>query len=240
MRNKPLIFQILSVLFILEPVIKILYFKASTDFEFSVIFLNVLSRTGFREIFDFWFVFPLAGLMLWKLRRWTYFVFLALMAYLIFSVVTYERYTWPYNSDSPLFYHYFVIGVTLLTLAYFLIPDVRAPFFNRKLRWWENKPRYRTVIPAKISGNKITFQSEIINISESGAFLKDNNLLNPGDVVNLNFDTQGLSLEIPVKVVGRHTIAGTTGFGVQFIPVSLSQRLQMIRLIGRIRTGRAA
>jgi hypothetical protein len=238
MRNKPLIFRILSVLFLLEPAIKILYFKASTHFDFGVIMENVFSRSGVREIFDFWIVFPVAGLLLWKLRKWTYFAFLAVMAYLIFSIATYEQYTWPYNSDSPLFYHYFIIIITLLTIGYFLIPDVRAPFFNRKLRWWENKPRYRTIIPTKITGNKITFQSEILNISQSGAFLKDNNLLSPGDVISLSFESEGLLMEVPVKVISRHVISSTPGYGVQFFPTSISQKIQLFRLIGRIKNQR--
>lgn len=238
MRNKPLIFQLLSVLFLLEPLIKILYFKASTHFPFGTILENVFSRNGVREVFDFWIVFPVAGLMLWKLRKWTYFAFLSVMAYLIFSIATYEQYTWPYNSDSPLFYHYFVIAVTLATIAYFLVPDVRAPFFNRKLRWWESKPRYKTAIPTRITGNKITFQSEILNISQSGAFLKDNNLLSPGDVISLSFETEGLLMEIPVKVVSRHMIASTPGYGVQFFPTSVTQKFQLFRLISRIKNHR--
>ncbi len=238
MRNKPLIFQLLSVLFLLEPAIKILYFKASTHFDFAIIMSNVFSRSGFREVFDFWLVFPIAGVMLWKLRKWTYFAFLAVMAYLIFSIFTYEKYTWPYNSDSPLFYHYFVIVLTIFTVAYFLVPDVREPFFNRKIRWWETKPRYRTLIPAKITGNKITFQSEIVNISQTGAFLQDNNHLSPGDVVSLTFESEGLQMEMPVKVVSRHVISSTPGVGVQFFPTSLSQKIQLFRLISRIRNNR--
>jgi hypothetical protein len=238
MRHKPLIFQILSALFLVEPLIKILYFKAATHFDFGTIFENILSRSSFREIFDFWIVFPIAGLMLWKLRKWTYFVFLAVMAYLIFTITTYEKYTWPYNTDSPLFYHYFIIVVTLATIAYFLVPDVRAPFFNKKLRWWESKPRYRITIPAKITGNKITFQSEIINISQTGAFLKDNDLLTPGDVVSMTFESEGLLMEIPVKVISRHVISSTPGFGVQFYPTSITQKFQLFRLIGRIRNQR--
>jgi hypothetical protein len=238
MRNKPLIFQLLSVLFIFEPFIKIFYFKAATHFEFTVIFANIFARSGLRDIFDFWIVFPIAGLMLWKLRKWTYFAFLTIMAYLIFSIATYEQYTWPYNSDSPLFYHYFVIAITLFTIAVFLVPDVRAPFFNKKIRWWETKPRYKTTIPAKITGNKITFQSEILNISQSGAFLKDNNLLTPGDIVALTFESEGLAMEIPVKVISRHMVASNPGFGVQFYPTSVTQKFQLFRLIGRIRNHR--
>ncbi len=228
----------LSIFFLLEPAIKILYFKAATHFDFYTIFENVLSRHSFREIFDFWIVFPVAGVMLWKLRKWTYFAFLAVMSYLIFSILTYEKYTWPYNTDKPLLYHYFVIAITLLTIAYFLAPTVRAPFFNRNLRWWESKPRYRITIPAKVTGNKITFQTEIINISQTGAFLKDNNLLAPGDVISLSFESEGLMMEVPVKVISRHVIADTPGYGVQFFPTSISQKFQMVRLISRIRTHR--
>lgn len=238
MRNKPLIFQLLSVLFFFEPAIKILYFKATTHFDFVTIFENVLARNSFRDVFDFWIVFPLAGAILWKLRKWTYFAFLAAMSYLVFSLLTYERYTWPYNTDQPLFYHYFIIIITLLTIGYFLAPTVRAPFFNRNLRWWENKPRYRITIPAKVTGNKITFQTEIINISQTGAFLKDNNLLAPGDVISLSFESEGLLMEVPVKVISRHVIANIPGYGVQFFPTSIFQKFQMLRFIGRIKTQR--
>lgn len=238
MRNKPLIFQLISVLFFLEPAIKILYFKASTHFDFYTVMMNIFARNGFRDVFDFWFVFPVAGVLLLKLRKWTYFAFLGIMGYLIFSILTYERYTWPYNSDSPLFYHYFIIILAIFTSAYFLVPDVRAPFFDRKIRWWETKPRYRAVIPAKITGNKITFHSEIMNISQTGAFLQDSEHLSPGDVVSLTFESQGLLMEIPVKVVSRHVISSTPGVGVQFFPTSLGQKIQMFRLISRISNNR--
>ncbi len=238
MRNKPLIFQLLSILFLLEPAIKILYFKASTHFDFITVFENILSRTSFREVFDFWIVFPIAGLMLWKLRKWTYFAFLGVMSYLVFSILTYEKYTWPYNTDKPLLYHYFIIIITLLTIAYFLIPRVREPFFNQKIRWWESKPRYRIAIPTKVTGNKITFQTEILNISQTGAFLKDNNLLAPGDVISLSFESEGLMMEVPVKVISRHVISSTPGYGVQFFPTSITQKFQLVRLISRIRTHR--
>ena len=103
MKYKPLVFRILSVFFMIEPLIKVLYFKALTHFDFSQIFDNLFSHHSLRDIFDFWLVFPLAGLMLLRLRKWTYFGFLALIGYLFFSIMTYERYTWPYNSSSPLF-----------------------------------------------------------------------------------------------------------------------------------------
>lgn len=235
MRNKPFIFQLLSVLFFLEPLMKILYFKASTHFDFAIVMANVFSRSGFREVFDFWIVFPAAGIMLWKLRKWTYFAFLGVMTYLIFSILTYESYTWPYNSESPLFYHYFIIVLTIFTFAYFLVPDVRAPFFNGKLRWWESMPRYKTVIPAKVTGNKVTFQSEILNISQTGAFIQDSDHLSPGDVVSISFESEGLVLEMPVKIISRHVISSTPGIGVQFFPLTLSQKIQMFRLVSRVR-----
>lgn len=235
MKHKPLIFKILMTLLFVEPLIKLLYFKASTQFDFSTIIENVMARNAPRDIFDFWLVFPLAGLMLVKIRKWSYFGFLFLLGYLVMSIATYEQYTWPYNSDRPLAYHYFVIAFSLAAFAYFLMPQVRAPFFIRRLRWWENKTRYKSHIPAKVSGSKKTFQTEILNISETGAFLADSEFLNPGDELEIEFKANGLTMELPIKVVGKHNSGNQYGYGVQFFPRTITQKFHLIRLIREIK-----
>ena len=173
MKEKPLIFKILLILFLIEPIIKIFYFKALTEFDYYVILSNLLSRTGLRDIFDFWLVFPIAGIALIKLRKWSYFIFISMMIYTIFSLMTYEKYTWPYNSETPFSYHYFIVGISIVSLILFLFPSIREPFFNKRLRWWETKTRFKTNIPCKIISSKGTFETKILNLSQSGAFLKD-------------------------------------------------------------------
>src|SRR5690348_14093639 len=121
MKQKPLLFKILMILCLIEPLIKIFYFRAQTHFAFSVIFENLLARTSPAEIFDFWLVFPLAGLSLLKIRKWSYFIFLSLLAYVVYTFVTYESYTWPYNSATPFFYNQVIVVMAVIIFISFLI-----------------------------------------------------------------------------------------------------------------------
>lgn len=236
MKNKPLIYRILSVFFLVEPLIKILYFKAVTQFDFSQIFANLLSRHSVREIFDFWLVFPIAGLMLVRVRKWSYFGFLGLLAYLFFSIMTYERFTWPYNSSSPLVYHYVVVFFSIAIFTYFLIPQVREPFFNRKVRWWETKPRYKASIPGKVTGKNVTFETQILDMSVTGAFLRDSDYLVLGETFTLECEYQDISFSAPVEVVSKHMVNKQIGYGVHFKPRSILQKLRIYNLVQRLKT----
>jgi len=191
MKNKPLIFTILSILCFIEPIIKILYFKAMTDFDFVVIFANLKARNSFIEVIDFWLIFPIAGLLILKLRKWSYFSFMGILAYIIYNILTYEKYTWPYNSDSPFMYHYLVALTSTAVFLYFLSPKAREPFFDRRIRWWEPKTRYNVQITCKLHGDHVVFPSEILNISQTGAFVMESSYLKVGDKLLMQFNFLG-------------------------------------------------
>jgi hypothetical protein len=231
MKNKPLIFTMISILCVIEPLIKILYFKAITHFDFMVIFTNLFARDSFRDVFDFWLVYPVAGLLLIKLRKWTYFAFMTLLAYIVYNIMTYEKYTWPYNSDSPFMYHYVVVIMAVMVFMAFLLPGIRDPFFDRRLRWWEPKARYPVGINCSLKNDSVIFNSEIINISLSGAFLKDSSFFKVGDKLDLDFKFLGSEISLPVKVVHKHTTTGRNGCGVEFCFKSFKQNVKIAKII---------
>jgi PilZ domain len=231
MKNKPFIFTVLSALCFIEPLIKVLYFKATTQFDFLVIFANLKARNTFMEVVDFWLIFPIAGLLILKLRKWTYFSFLAVLSYINYNIFTYEKYTWPYNSDSPFIYNYFVALMSLAVFVYFLFPGVREPFFDRRVRWWEPKKRYNVQITCKLQSSNLTFPSRIINISQSGAFVLDSKYLKVGDQLQMEFAFIGRTISVPVEVVNRHSIQNQIGFGLKFHFKTLKQSVSMMKVI---------
>ena len=231
MKNKPLIFSILSALCLIEPLIKVLYFKAITHFDFVVIFANLRARDSFFEVVDFWLVFPLAGLRILKLRKWTYFAFMAVLAYINYNIFTYEKYTWPYNSDSPFLYNYVVAVLSMVVFVYFLSPKVREPFFDRRVRWWEPKTRYNVRIPCKLHSDNCAFPTEILNLSQTGAFILESKYMKAGDRLQLEFNFLGQNILVPVEIVHKHTIQDQTGFGVKFHFMSMAQSLRMTKVI---------
>lgn len=235
MKNRPFIFTLLSVLCLVEPLIKVLYFKASTNFSFALIFANLRARDGFFEVLDFWLVFPIAGALILKLRKWTYFSFMGVLSYIIYNIFTYEKYTWPYNSSSPFVYNYVVAFLSISAFIYFLFPQVREPFFDRRVRWWEPKTRYQVQISCKLQTDNITFRSTILNISQSGAFLQETGYLKDGDRAMMEFTLFGRTLEVPIEVVHRHASRGMGGHGVRFVFRNFAQSIRMAKMIDLIK-----
>ncbi len=235
MKNKPLIFTVLSILCLIEPAIKVLYFKAITHFDFMVIFANLQARNSFMEVVDFWLIFPIAGMLILKLRKWTYFAFMGVLAYINYNIFTYEKYTWPYNSDSPFMYNYVVAILSVAVFAYFLSPKVREPFFDRRVRWWEPKTRYNVRIHCKLHSNNFAFPTEIINISQTGAFLLDSKYMKAGDQLQMEFNFLGQTIILPVEIIHKHTVQNQTGYGVKFNFNTLAQSMRMAKVINVIK-----
>lgn len=231
MKNKPLIFTVLSVLCFIEPLIKILYFKIATQFDFVVIFANLQARNTFVEVLDFWLIFPLAGMLIMRLRKWTYFTFMAVLAYINYNIFTYEKYTWPYNSETPFLYNYIVALLSVGVFIYFLLPRVREPFFDRRVRWWEPQTRYNVHINCKLQSSHLTFPSEILNISKTGAFVVDSKYMKVGEFLVMDFNFLGESISIPVEVVNKHTSKDKIGYGLKFHFKTIRQSLMMAKVI---------
>jgi hypothetical protein len=231
MKNKPFIFTILSILCLIEPLIKVLYFKATTHFDFVVILANLKTRNTFMEVLDFWLIFPLAGLLIVKLRKWSYFAFLGVLTYINYNIFTYEKYTWPYNSETPFFYNYVVAILSLGVFAYFLSPKVREPFFDRRVRWWEPKIRYNVNISCKLQSNNLTFPSTILNLSQSGAFIQESKYMKVGDLLQMEFNFLGQTITVPVEVVNKHMIKNQSGFGLKFHFKNLKQSIMMTKVM---------
>src|SRR5690606_15636441 len=92
---------------------------------------------------------------------------------IVFKIFSYEKYTWPYNSDSPFLYNYVIALTAVAVFLYFLSPTVRETFFDRRVRWWETKARYNVLIPCWIQSGGDEIQTDILNISHSGAFVAE-------------------------------------------------------------------
>lgn len=166
-----------------------------------------------------------------KLRKWSYFSFMGILAYVIYNILTYEKYTWPYNSDSPFMYHYLVALTSTAVFLYFLSPKAREPFFDRRVRWWEPKTRYDVQITCKLHSDHVVFPSEILNISQTGAFIMGSKYLKVGDKLLMEFNFLGQHISVPVEVMNEHSIRHHNGFGLRFKFSSLAQSIRMGKVI---------
>ncbi len=237
MNKKPLLFIVLGYLHILEPLAKLLYFQLETQFGVSLILSNVFALDSFKVVFDFWLLFPLAGIALLSVKKWSYFVFILLQGYSIYSFLTYEKWTWPYVSTEPHPYAYAILAINIVIILVFLLPKIRRPFFDRSVRWWETKTRYRVAMPASlsISGIKDVENCKILNISASGAFIGFISKVKLRDLVHLTFDFHELNIAVDGEVVSKHSYDGTEGLGLRFLFNNSWERMRVKRLLGKIR-----
>lgn len=237
MKNRPLIFIFLSLLHLVEPLIKIFYFKAQTGFSYSLIMENIVQIDGAKSFFDFWLLFPLAGIALISVRKWSYPIFVGVQAYSIWNHLFYTSYTWPYVAKNPHLFSLLILSVNVMIMLYFMLPDVRRPFFDKDIRWWEHRVRYNLSFPISFSKgdpNKL-YDADVLNISLSGAFLNyQGHHISVGDLIRVICVYEGESAIVNAEVVSRHQYLGVEGLGIKFSYQNIWENLNMRKVMKKV------
>ena len=236
MKQKPLLFIIIAIAHLIEPLIKLLYFKFTTPFGFGKIINNVSQIQGPVEFFEFWLLFPIGGLALLGVKKWSYPIFVMVQIYNIASHLLYKSYTWPYVSKTPFLSAIALLFINTLIIVYFALPDVRRPFFDKKLRWWESRTRYQLHMPISISLNNpdIYHNVEILNISQSGAFINYKGVIENGQILNLNISYKQFNIHLKGVKVSDHSFHGEKGVGIKFKFENIWENLYVRKLVKQV------
>jgi hypothetical protein len=152
----------------------------------------------------------------------------------------------------PIYAVALVYLVNILVVGYFLIPAVRALYFDPRLRWWETKPRFSVDIEVKFFNISQTpdllaknddrdsdaspldavYFGHTANFSETGLFIKSNFVPRDHDVIELLFFYEGVEYRFSGTVILHHTHQ-THGFGVKFLhdDASLKRAVGLAKLM---------
>ncbi|MEC7275882.1 MAG: PilZ domain-containing protein [Bdellovibrionota bacterium] len=236
MKNRPLIFILIAFIHIIEPLVKVLYFKATTPFSLSTIVSNISQIHTAREFFEFWFLFPIGGLALLGVKRWSYPVFVGVQIYSIYSHMTYEKYTWPYVSEVPFVSSLILLFVNALIIVYFAFPDVRRPFFDKTMRWWETRTRYHLRIPMTFTSNNPNKlqDCEILNISQSGIFMNYKGAIDLESEIKMNISYKDYNITLLGTVKSQHAFEGERGLGIRFKFQNIWENLYMRKIVKQV------
>ncbi|MBD64172.1 MAG: hypothetical protein CME62_03135 [Halobacteriovoraceae bacterium] len=215
-QNRTLPFYILGTLLIIEPLIKILYLKLDTGFEYSTVMDVVMSIEGIINNLEFWLLFPVAGFALFIASAYSLFIFTGVYVYSIISFLNYEQYTWPYVQDTPHVSNYLLLFFNTLLFIYFLIPENRRPFVTRTKNLFRRAKRLSVNEIAELmtdSTHKNYDEVNIINISKSGALIASKSQLSPEASYSLKLWGKLVQCEVIREIAsdakGHH-------FGVRF------------------------
>lgn len=220
--EKPKSFYFLAALLFLEPVFKVLYMKFQTEFSFETVLSTIFSMPSLVSHFEFWALFPLAGVALISQRSWSFAVFIAVQAYSLFAHFFYVEFTWPYVSDSPHLSSTFLLVFNTAIVLYFLVPEYRRPFWNMSQKLWRDTSRYATKLPTYFTLGDEKLYTSIQNISQSGAYFQSSENIPVGETTILQFIINGKVHEAEAVVKRTHNTQDKNkyGYGVEFSKVS--------------------
>lgn len=190
-----------------------------------------------------WVLFLMVAWGVFRVSRWGFFLCIAAaVANSLFSMVTYGVADAGAGPQESLGLNPVQVGV-LLNLVFFvpvlllLNQKIMAPFFNPRLKWWEQHPRVKALlqIEATLAGEKRRYQS--FDISASGMFLgtgvRPELALGEQFPASLHLEGEGIAIEVLCKVVWISDGLGRTpaGCGVTFTYLHREQKRTLHRFI---------
>ncbi|OFZ19024.1 MAG: hypothetical protein A2X94_12160 [Bdellovibrionales bacterium GWB1_55_8] len=230
MRKRPIGIVILAIVHLVAPLFFIIY--AATAIGISPFgYAKILSELPLSSKVEFYLLSPIAGLAIYRVRPWSYPIFL-------FAVgLTAFRY-YQYHTAFPHLLSIWVLaGVFLadiLVVSYFFTPTILSAYFNARMRWWESKPRYVAKIECEVRDGQAVITGATEDISVGGCFLRTEGTLGSGEVIGLHFEHGAMSFDLKARVVycgGERR----PGYGLHFIEVTFKVRRQLGQLIRKLK-----
>jgi hypothetical protein len=224
MKTRPWPLVILAALHVAGPLINILFSAHLLGIGVSTYTTALWRQSSWLELLGFYLLIPAAGVAIYMVKEWSYPIFLGVMSWVLYSnYITWKEY--PGTFSGPMMFVTFVVNFALV--SYFLIPQVRAAYFNRLLRWWESAPRFTINVPGTLVAGRSKKKVQVTNLSEGGAFIASASRLERDSIFDLHFTFFGAKYDFSGKIV--HGRDGK--YGMQFIHTSQSA-LRIQRLVG--------
>jgi hypothetical protein len=178
---------------------------------------------------------PLVGCAVWTAHRWGYW---ALVAYAILLMAN-NLAIWAFDRAlSPIGLRIVMVAGIVAMAVLMARREFMAPYFNPRLRWWEQAHRFtgeRFHMTLKEFGTgKVMFDTDSFDVSMRGCFIASNHPARVGEVFGFEIRLPGGTVfHASGEVVWAHPGGGGTpqGFGCRFLTVEPNFRRRMRQAI---------
>ncbi len=233
----PLPFIIFGIIHLLFPGIIIIILKESSSLSFDLLIAHINVEATGLSWFNFWLLFPLAGLAIFFAHKVTYPIVIFAHWYSIFSILLKESVDWGFLNETLQFSPFYLFTFNMIMISYFLAPKSAKVFFTAGSRWWDTKTRYITNIPCVVTLNDVQEIKNcfVKNISQSGAFIiGDLPMVKYMNNVMLKFTFQNEEYLFKSDIVGTHATNESNGHGLKFTETALIKKIKLRILIWKI------
>lgn len=233
MIRKPWPIVIISFIFFIIPIINILgtYYFLKSEYLFSDYIRSLfLDSVNFLPLFNMIVPSLIAGYAVYSVKKWSYPVFLICMAWITCQM--FFKFSYQFSGSEFFLTVIIPMIINIGYVSYILLPKVRAPYYDARLRWWETKPRYVFETDIKITFADTFTDGKMTNISEGGLFAIIPTSIEPNTIIKLNLSILETPLEILAKVVYRKPDG--TSHGLQFEKVTGPQKKIVKAIISKL------
>lgn len=237
MKRKPWPIIILGFLHIVAPFTSLLFNAIAIGLPLHLFFVWVKTWSTLELIMTFG-ALPLAGIAILAVKEWSYPVFLVAYGW----TIGHSLYTWidtPQTNTVP--FLLLILFSNLMAVRYFLLKEVRAPYQDPRLRWWESKPRYKLSVPMSLSPNKsvgLVQQGVITDISAGGCFITLSKSPPMHEPVRIAFEWSGAKYNFNAIVRHHRQFTHTAnqwGVGIQFYELSKNDNKILQKFISSLK-----
>jgi Tfp pilus assembly protein PilZ len=209
---------------------------------FFAIFFDLSADHLLRIVLSLFFwimtvVVVLAGVGLWTMRRWGWYVYILATLLILYKNV---QIAFVYGQSQYRTLSV-VVGSAILLVAFYRVKsEFYVPYFIPRIRWWETfaKSPFRLRVAIKHQDTKAEeVVGEILDLANSGCFVKTHRSFVQDEKINLTFKLFGNQVSCTGVIVWRALSAVTHpgGIGVMFVDLNKSQKRLLGVLTSRIR-----
>lgn len=227
--RKPLSIKILSILFIFSP-LAILFFNAALNMVPLFGYGSILYRLRPQDFFIL-SLYPLAGISIFLVRKWGWWTLISCALIMIL----YNLATLLYNPFASVAVVLLMNGALFAVALLFFRKHLIAPYFNPRLRWWEQDQRYEIDIYLKFLG---TDRNVIISdISAGGCYIFVDYLIETGAELPVMIVCGAFHITLHAKVmrIARES-ERYYGLGLMFQKIDEVQKAGLESLLMKLKT----
>lgn len=237
MIRKPWPIIIVSFIFFFIPIFNILgtYMFLKDQYAFSdYIYSLFFDSINYFPLFNMVVPSLVAGVAVYCVKKWSYPVFLLCMVWIAIQV--FFKFSYALRGFEFFLTVILPMLINILYVSYILLPKVRAPYYDPRLRWWETKPRYVFSTDLKITYNNEAVEGKMTNVSEGGLFAIIPTMIEPNSMIDVGFDVLGNHVDLKAKIVYRKPDG--TSYGLQFASLSGDQKKSIKKIIAKLDEGK--
>lgn len=242
MKKKPIFVIIVSIFYFLSPIWYFLQLVVDPRVtKFSNVFTKIANNPDllYTSVMIFWAIGVGVGVFL--VTRWGFWLFVGNSAWNTISwVILFVRFKVPI--------YYIILGTmgivaTFVVVAALLRKSILSPFFNPRLRWWKNPPRFIVDESDNITTEFNNKLCKVYDINEFGCFLIGDEFYKDHDInENVNFfvsiNNEKIHITGEVVWINKPTnnIDKPIGMGIKFTHMNSEDKNRLKKVMKDMKT----